>query len=200
MLTGWHTGLMSAQSIDAVARRGPRTSTPASADRISMYHLDVVGIDAVDVVASVGGWIFDRVMAGWHVHVTLTRDCDLRPLRILGVKTGSRTAGGELPAPVAVAASARVLADMPALCGDMSAALRGGRAEITVWGDRRVVALEGGARPVLPVRHVLSAAARAFKSQAVAAAGLDLRGINPVEAFRTGNRSLLLVPPDLSPV
>lgn len=168
--------------------------------RLDMYHLDVVGIDAVDVVGSVGGWLFDRVMAGWDVQVTLTRDCDLRPLRILGVKTGPRTSEGDPTVPVAMAASAQLLADTPTLCGDVGAALRRGRAEVTVWGNARVAALEDGARPVLPVQHVLSAAARAFKLQALAAAGLDSRGIGAAETFRTGNRSLLLVPPDLSPV
>lgn len=165
-----------------------------------MYHLDVVGIDAVDVVESIGGWLFDRVMAGWDVRVTLIRDCDLRPLRILGVKTDPRAADGETPVPVALAASTQVLAEEPRLCGDVGAALRRGEAEVTVWGAVRLDALESGTRPVLPVQHVLSAAARAFKSQALAAAGLDHGDIGAVEIFRTGNRSLLLVPSDLSPV
>jgi hypothetical protein len=191
---------MSAQSINTAVRRGSRTSASAGADYVPMYHLDVVGIDAVDVVGSIGGWLFDRVMAGWDVQVTLIRDCDLRPMRILGVKTGPRVSDGDLPVPVALAASARVLAQEPRLCGDVGAALRRGRAEVTVWGAARLATLETGARPVLPVQHVLSAAARAFKAQALAAAGIDRSGTGAVEMFRTGNRSLLLVPPDLSPV
>lgn len=163
-----------------------------------MYQLDVVGVDAADVVGSAGGWMFDRVMAGWDVRVTLTRDCDLRPLRILGVQTGPRPS--EPAVPVALAASAQALLDAPVLCGDIAAALRRGRAEVTVWGAARLTALESGARPVLPVQHVLSAAARAFKSQALAAAGSGGSVVGRTETFRTGNRSLLLVPPDLSPL
>lgn len=188
---------MGVQSTNAVTRRAQRTPVPAGADHIPRYRLDVVGIDAVDVVGAAGGWLFDRVMAGWDVQVALTRDCDLRPLRILGVRTGPRPA--EPPVPVALAASAQALLDAPAVCGDIAAALRRGRAEVTVWGAARLSSLESGARPVLPVQHVLSAAARAFKSQALSAAGLSGR-IDPTETFRTGNRSLLVVPSDLSPV
>lgn len=189
---------MGAQSINAVSRRGRSTTASVGADYISRYHLEVVGVDAVDVVGSAGGWLFDRVMAGWDVQVTLTRDCDLRPLRILGVRTGPPAAGP--PVPVAVAASAQALLDAPALCGDIAATLRRGQAEVTVWGSARLAALDSGARPVRPVQHVLSAAARAFKSQALDAAGAGGTGSGTVETFRTGNRALLLVPPDLSPL
>lgn len=189
---------MGVQSTNAVTRRVQRAPASAGADYIPIYHLDVVGTDSVDLVGSAGGWLFDRVMAGWDVQVTLTRDCDLRPLRILGVRTEPRPSGP--PIAVALAASAQALLEAPTLCGDVAAALRRGRAEVTVWGAARLTALDSGARPVLPVQHVLSAAARAFKSQALAAAGLERSRIGVVETFRTGNRSLLLVPPDLSPV
>lgn len=168
------------------------------ADFIPAYRLDVVGIDAVDVVGSIGGWLYDRVMAGWDVRVTLIRAGDVRPLRILGVKTGPRES--DSPVPIAMAASSLALAETPDLCGDIAAALRRGQAEVTVWGAARVADLEVGARPMSPVQHVLSAAARAFKAQALAAAGLGARGVDTAETFRTGNRSLLLVPPDLIPV
>ena len=190
---------MGAHSTDAVSRRGRFSATaPAGTDHIPRYQLDVVGVDAADVVGSAGGWLFDRVMAGWDVQVTLTRDCDLRPLRILGVRTGPRAA--QAPVPVALAASAQALHDAPTLCGDIAATLRRGQAEVTVWGATRLAALESVARPVLPVQHVLSAAARAFKLQALDAAGVGGAGSATVETFRTGNRALLLVPPDLSPL
>ena len=41
---------------------------------------------AVDVVRSAGGWLYDRVMAGWEVTVLLPHGRDTRPLRILGVR------------------------------------------------------------------------------------------------------------------
>src|SRR6202020_2666550 len=49
------------------------------------YRLDVVAANAVDVVQSAGGWLYDRVMAGWEGTVLLPHSCDTRSLRILGV-------------------------------------------------------------------------------------------------------------------
>ena len=51
------------------------------------YRLDVVAVSAGDVVQSAGGWLYDRVMAGWEVTVLLPHSCDSRSLRILGVRT-----------------------------------------------------------------------------------------------------------------
>ena len=34
------------------------------------YRLDVVAASSADVVCSVGGWLYDRVLAGWEVTVT----------------------------------------------------------------------------------------------------------------------------------
>src|SRR5580692_6172670 len=50
------------------------------------YRLDVVAASAVDVVQSAGGWLYDRVMAGWEVTVLLPDSRDTRSLRILGVR------------------------------------------------------------------------------------------------------------------
>jgi hypothetical protein len=151
-------------------------------------------------VVAAGGWLFDRVMAGWDVHVTLSTAGDPRPLRILGVGTGIPDADdADAGVPVALALSARVLATEQAVRGEVETALRQGRAEVTVWGDARWAGMDGGAGAVLPVRHVLSAAARTFKAHALSAAGFDAPTVAHVEDFRTGNRSSLPVPPDLMP-
>ena len=50
------------------------------------YRLDVVAASAADVVQSAGGWLYDRVMAGWEVTALVPHGCDTRPLRILGVQ------------------------------------------------------------------------------------------------------------------
>ena len=49
------------------------------------YRLDVVASSAADVVGSIGGWLYDRVRAGWDVNVLLAQECDDRPLQILGM-------------------------------------------------------------------------------------------------------------------
>jgi hypothetical protein len=50
------------------------------------YRLDVVASSPADVVGSVGGWLYDRVRAGWDVYVLLPQRCDSRPLQILGIQ------------------------------------------------------------------------------------------------------------------
>ncbi len=48
-------------------KRRPRVSDRASVT----YRLDVVAANPADVVCSVGGWLYDRVRAGWDVNVLL---------------------------------------------------------------------------------------------------------------------------------
>ena len=48
------------------------------------YRLDVVAPTVLDAVQFAGGWIFDRVMAGWDVTVLIADGADVRPLEILG--------------------------------------------------------------------------------------------------------------------
>src|SRR3984885_6398882 len=50
------------------------------------YRLDVVASSPADVVCCVGGWLYDRVRAGWDVNVLLPQRCDSRPLQILGIE------------------------------------------------------------------------------------------------------------------
>ena len=49
------------------------------------YRLDVVAPSVPEVVRFAGGWLVDRVMAGWDVTVLIDTNEDLRPLEILGV-------------------------------------------------------------------------------------------------------------------
>ncbi|MGB9248585.1 MAG: hypothetical protein WCC28_02205, partial [Mycobacterium sp.] len=50
------------------------------------YRLDVVASSPADVVGCIGGWLYDRVRAGWDVNVLLPQRCDSRPLQILGIQ------------------------------------------------------------------------------------------------------------------
>jgi hypothetical protein len=51
------------------------------------YRLDIFASSVVDVVTFVGGWLFDRVMAGWDVTVIVAEFPDGRPVEILGAGT-----------------------------------------------------------------------------------------------------------------
>jgi hypothetical protein len=49
------------------------------------YRLCVVARDVGELVDLAGGWICDRILAGWDVSVAVSEPRDLRPLQILGV-------------------------------------------------------------------------------------------------------------------
>ena len=165
---------------------GSRTS--AAPGRHGKYQLDVTAHDVADVVRHAGGWLIDRAMAGWDIRVCVASDCDLTPLRILGVRTSPVDGDDDPTAPPRVLALA-VSMDALAATGDVRDAvtrtLRKGRGEVTLWGaDHQRSDLE-------PVEHVLSAAARAFKAQALRAAGLDC-AVSAVETFHRRPTALLV--------
>lgn len=147
------------------------------------YQLDVTACDVADVVRHAGGWLYDRAMAGWDVAVTVTGDCDLTPLRILGVRTERADPDEDDSAPpraLALAASADALLAAADLRHDVLRTIKRGLGEVTVWGESGVDGLDRG---VVAVEHVLSAAAVAFKTHALRAAGVDEPAC-PVETFR----------------
>jgi hypothetical protein len=166
--------------------------------RFARYELDVIGAGVVDVIACAGGWLFDRVMAGWNVTVAVPHGLDTAPLRILGVRTVA------LDAVVDGRPSTRALAVAGPMCNAedlvrdvVGAALNSARTEVTLWEDAWIPAL--GSRGAA-VRHELSSAARVFKAQAVTAAGADAEPVAPFEAFFSHGRPVRTDYPDLVPV
>jgi len=162
-------------------RRG--VGVRASETALLSYDLTVVATETSDVVAGAGGWLYDRVRAGWKVNVVVPVSCDVRPLEILGVQ--ARHAGrdaGDLPAePAALAVPARLFAADQGLRRHVTEALRRGTAEVTMWGPCATADL--GYR-VDRVQYRLSTAARAFKAHALAAAGITTAVAN-VEQFHS---------------
>jgi hypothetical protein len=165
---------MGSQSLTAVDNLHLRPNDPPTADKSTLrrYQLNVIAADVADVVQSVGGWLFDRSMAGWDVIVFLAdHNDDVRPLRIVGVRTAELQ-----PAPLPVndgAARAAALAIASDLLGtdesidaEVGDALRCGDIELALWGNG------GFPGRVDPLQYRLSAAARLFKAHALAAAGL----------------------------
>ncbi len=78
------------------------------------YRLDVVAPTVLDAVRFAGGWIYDRVMAGWDVTVLIRDDEDVRPLEILGAEVRDLEsvleAWEERPHPQTVAVAAELFA------------------------------------------------------------------------------------------
>jgi len=151
------------------------------------YRLDVVAPTALDAVRFAGGWIYDRVMAGWDVTVLIGGDEDVRPLDILGAEVRDLesvlASWEDRPPPQTVA----VAGDLFAVDGRVRAhvlnALDQGATEVTLWGDSLPAELDNS---VDSVQHRLSAAARAFKTQALAAANDRGGDVGHTETFRCG--------------
>jgi hypothetical protein len=173
----------------------------ASATTRTRYRLDVIASSVNDVVLSAGGWLFHRAMAGWDVNLLIAEPCDPRPLHILGIRTLPVELAIESvtkwPTTQAIAVGSDVLNTNVQLREDVVAALERGVTEVTLWGDTWLPEFRHRADAV---QHRLSAAARAFKGQAVAAAALPPDSVAMSEMFRTGSRWCSPYEPDLIPM
>lgn len=177
-------------------KRRPRVSDRASVT----YRLDVVAASPADVVCSVGGWLYDRVRAGWDVNVLLPHGGDSRPLQILGVhavdldsqmlsaSTGCAARG--------LAVSADMFTSDVRIRQEVLNALDRWMTEVTLWHDGWPLAV--GHRTAT-VQHVLSAAARAFKRHALTAAGISYP-VGATETLRSDMKACLPVESELVPV
>jgi hypothetical protein len=143
--------------------------------------------NAAGAVRYAGGWLFDQVMAGWHVTVLTADDGDPRPLDILGVR--ARNFDAVFAAPVlgpwlrAIALPTDLYRDDERVRRLVLAAAESGRAEVRLWGEGWPADFDGSGDPV---SHRLSLAARAFKAQALAAADLPGAPAQETEVFRRG--------------
>ncbi len=163
------------------------------------YRLDVVAANSADAVRFAGGWMYDRVMAGWDVTVLLADRTNERPLHILGVATADLETAlalwEERPHPQTVAVAADLFAGDERVRRGVLGALEQGLTEVTLWGDDLPAELDDS---VGPVAHQLSAAARAFKRQALTAAA-DAGPVTGAETFRCGVMTTPSVAADLIP-
>jgi hypothetical protein len=173
---------------------------PGSHDGSVAYRLDVVATNAADVAASIGGWLYDRVRAGWDVRVLLAQQCDHRPLAILGMQAVELDphilAAGTECAARGLAVSADMFASDARIRQEVLAALDRWMTEVTLWHDDWP--LNVGHRTTT-VQHVLSAAARAFKRHALEAAGVA-GAVAPIETLRSDMKASLPVDSELIPV
>jgi hypothetical protein len=152
------------------------------------YRLDVVAPTVLDAVKFAGGWVCDRVMAGWDVTVLVGDRGDVRPLEILGAEVldlDSVLASWEdRPHPQTVAVGADLFARDSRVLQHVRNALDQGTTEVTLWGEHLPEELD---HSVDAVQHQLSSAARAFKAKALAAASEPDAGVvGDTETFRCG--------------
>jgi len=167
-----------------ISHNGRVTATRAArADGACLrYRIDVVAPSAADVVRSAGGWLYDRVMAGWEVTALLTHDCDTLPLRILGVQAADPKAGFPLTAAKShsLAVSAEAFTADPRIREQVLACLDDRLTEVALWGDGWPLGVN---RTVTTAQYVLSSAARRFKGYALAAAGMPCGSVSHTETL-----------------
>lgn len=162
----------------------------ARAGTVLRHEMTVVASNVADVVASAGGWMYDRRMAGWQVNVLLVERTDERALRILGADVldlddDLRAISDDPDRAATLAVAADVYASDQRIKRLVSATDRR-RAEVAIWGDPGTLD-----ENVSAVTYRLTAAARAFKAQALRAAGLPDDSVAPTEAlFRCGVTAL----------
>lgn len=176
-----------------------RSRPRARAAQALRYELNVLARDAADVVASIGGWLFDRRMAGWGVTVALTDHRDERALRILGVKVVEPE--GVWPATtherIVTTVISADLFDADDVRSQVLASMRRGDGEVAFWGSGAPGLFGGGLRAT-PYR--LSVAAQAFKAHALAAVGDSITASGAEETLLLGGRPSGLLAEDMVPV
>lgn len=159
----------------------PTTRTPGQGD---VHAMIAIVDDVADAVRDAGGWMCDRVWAGWDVTAWVPSGCDTTPLRILGVTAvpleGELTDLWPSRRPAAIAIGSDVTSLPSRIRTRVDALMRDPGTEVTVWGACRSVP---GDR-LHDVHHRLSAAAIAFKAHAMHAASLS-EACGPTESFRS---------------
>ncbi|MBV9640962.1 MAG: hypothetical protein JO330_15570 [Mycobacteriaceae bacterium] len=164
------------------------------------YRLDVVAPSVTEAVTFAGGWLFDRVMAGWDVTVLLAEHSDGRPLQILGVDAldleQALASWGRRPRPQSLAVATDLFDRDSRIRLGVLKALDHGGTEVTLWGRKWPPELD---KSIDSVQHRLSAAARAFKDQALAAAAVRDVAVEPTETFGAGLTTCSSVAADLTP-
>ena len=156
--------------------RAPRTD-----GECLRYRLDVVADSPADVVQSAGGWLYDRVAAGWEVTALLPKGCDTGSLRVLGVRAldvEARFGTGSTSQSLAVSAAA-FTADAR-VRDNVLASLADPLTEVALWGDAWPLGID---RSTTRAQHLLSAAARRFKGYALAVAGIACTSVGPTETL-----------------
>ncbi|WP_160110790.1 hypothetical protein [Mycolicibacterium houstonense] len=184
---------MSAQMSEVLAPGVASHPIPFSRSRVRpdetlQYRLNVMAADVAGVVSGIGGWLFDRAMAGWRVSVAGSRcagrcgsGCaDCRALRILGSKAVD--VDGLWPSAQADAVALTVIStdrsDDHGLAG-----LRDRGEAVLFFGARAPGVLAG---QVDRVRYRPSAAAVAFKASALVLLGADQAPAAGETVFRCG--------------
>jgi hypothetical protein len=145
------------------------------------YQLCVVARDVGELVDLAGGWICDRILAGWDVNVAVSEPRDLRPLQILGVTLVTQQRLrliSDDSGTASIAITPGIFESDNHIRSEVLKALDQGTNEVTFVGPSLPTDLDGR---LARRRHRLSGAARAFKTYALAAAAVPRAAIDCTE-------------------
>ncbi|WP_020109951.1 hypothetical protein [Nocardia sp. 348MFTsu5.1] len=189
------------QLIDSARRNARR--------RYLRPRLAVLGSSMADVVEHAGGFVFDRVMAGWDVTVLVPGSTNHRATRILGSGflnldlaltremryAMSATAGD--PWPHAIALSRYLYESEPRIrIGLGQQTIERGLNKVLLWGNRSEYERHRGDS----IDHRLSIAALVFKAQALSAAkSMPTEDVGRIETFIEQPPAAHAFAPDLAP-
>ena len=126
------------EGLDSTAVRRNVGVRPSST-KLLTYELRVIASDVADMVRSAGGWMYDRVRAGWRVTALVPSDSDIRPLQILGVRAlpfETEYLAVRTSSPAAFAVASEVFERDARVRRDIQHALLRGTTEVTFWGIR----------------------------------------------------------------
>lgn len=179
--------------IDNYRKRGAVARPRPDAESLR-YRLDVVAAGTGDAVRAAGGWMYDRVMAGWQVTVLLPQGWDARPLQILGVATVDLDSWFTRPVSHGLAVSAEAFTADATVQARVLKALQHRSTDVALWGDGWPLEVNRG---VTRVQHVLSGAARVFKGYALAAAGIGCAAVDSTETLLRNTATWLPVESEL---
>ena len=148
----------------------PRELVQATSDKVMRYRIEVMALAADDVVANLGGVLFDRRCLGWDTIAILNDRNDIRPLQIIGADCADLQSIPDLPQqpqPAAIATSIQLYRSDPRICARVDAAIDSQSTEVLLWGDTNSI----GSKPqMIAVAHRISKAAATFKTHALTAA------------------------------
>ncbi|MHA7651129.1 hypothetical protein ACX9NE_20625 [Mycobacterium sp. ML4] len=163
---------------------GDKTRRARPDGQVLRHRLDVIAVGADDVVHSAGGWLYDRVMAGWQVNVLLPQACDARPLRVLGAQALGVDSDLDFTGPMSqgLAVSVEVFTADDRVRALVRKAIASRLTEVALWGEGWPLGVDRG---LTRTHYALSAAACAFKAQALLAAGMPYEAIGSTETLLT---------------
>jgi hypothetical protein len=153
------------------------------------YQLCVFARDVGELVDLAGGWICDRILAGWDVSVAVSEPGDLRPLQILGVTLETQQRLRlitDASAAASIAITPGVFESDNHIRNEVLQALDQGAVEVSFVGPSLPRDLGGR---LDRRQHRLSSAARAFKAHALAAAAVPCATMDATEDLHSSARS-----------